>query len=154
MKSKKCLFCKKEYLTRFKNSKFCSHLCYSKSNLGIKRPKHSIFMKKNSSSSRNEVREKIKIKAKENWLSGKNKNVGIEKDWKSVNRNSLNYKMKKKLGNKFECKICGWKIGCHIAHIIPYAESKNNSFNNLIVLCPNHHYMFDRKLLNLTELIN
>lgn len=32
-----------------------------------------------------------------------------------------------------------------IAHIVPWAESKNNSFENLIALCPNCHTRFDQK---------
>jgi hypothetical protein len=32
-----------------------------------------------------------------------------------------------------------------IAHIIPWAESHDNSFENLIALCPNCHTRFDQK---------
>ncbi len=32
-----------------------------------------------------------------------------------------------------------------IAHIIPWAETKDNSFENLIALCPNCHTRFDQK---------
>ena len=32
-----------------------------------------------------------------------------------------------------------------IAHITPWAESKDNSFENLIALCPNCHTRFDQK---------
>ena len=32
-----------------------------------------------------------------------------------------------------------------IAHIVPWAESQDNSFDNLIVLCPNCHTRFDQK---------
>ena len=32
-----------------------------------------------------------------------------------------------------------------IAHIIPWAESQDNSFENLIALCPNCHSRFDQK---------
>jgi hypothetical protein len=32
-----------------------------------------------------------------------------------------------------------------IAHIVPWAESQNNSFENLIALCPNCHTRFDQK---------
>ncbi|MEH2251073.1 HNH endonuclease [Nostoc sp.] len=32
-----------------------------------------------------------------------------------------------------------------IAHIVPWATSKNNSFENLIALCPNCHTRFDQK---------
>ncbi len=32
-----------------------------------------------------------------------------------------------------------------IAHIVPWAESKDNSFENLIALCPNCHTRYDQK---------
>ena len=32
-----------------------------------------------------------------------------------------------------------------IAHIVPYAETQDNSFANLIALCPNCHTRFDQK---------
>jgi hypothetical protein len=32
-----------------------------------------------------------------------------------------------------------------IAHIVPWAESRDNSFENLIALCPNCHTRFDQK---------
>jgi HNH endonuclease len=32
-----------------------------------------------------------------------------------------------------------------IAHIVPWAETQDNSFENLIVLCPNCHTRFDKK---------
>lgn len=32
-----------------------------------------------------------------------------------------------------------------IAHIVPYAESRDNSFENLIALCPNCHTRYDKK---------
>ena len=32
-----------------------------------------------------------------------------------------------------------------IAHIVPWAETQDNSFENLIALCPNFHARFDQK---------
>jgi hypothetical protein len=32
-----------------------------------------------------------------------------------------------------------------VAHIVPWAESQDNSFENLIALCPNCHTRFDQK---------
>jgi len=32
-----------------------------------------------------------------------------------------------------------------IAHIVSYDESEDNSFENLIALCPNHHRMYDKE---------
>ena len=30
------------------------------------------------------------------------------------------------------------------AHIVPYCETKDNSFDNLVILCPNCHKKFDK----------
>ena len=46
-----------------------------------------------------------------------------------------------------ECKVELFKEGGDIiekAHIIPYCDTKDNSFENLIILCPNCHTNFDK----------
>lgn len=39
------------------------------------------------------------------------------------------------------------------AHIVPYCETKDNSFENLVILCPNCHTKFDKLHLFTTEQI-
>jgi oligoribonuclease (3'-5' exoribonuclease) len=41
------------------------------------------------------------------------------------------------------CAICGDANNGEVAHIIAVAESLNNSPDNLIYLCPNHHTQYD-----------
>jgi hypothetical protein len=41
------------------------------------------------------------------------------------------------------CTICGSMDNGEIAHIDPVAETRNNSPDNLILLCPNHHSKYD-----------
>src|SRR5271168_634023 len=39
-----------------------------------------------------------------------------------------------------QCAICGWNVApCDVAHIIPGI----NAFDNISMLCPNHHRMYD-----------
>lgn len=55
-----------------------------------------------------------------------------------------------------QCLICGYDKHVEVAHIKAVAEFDDNatigeinSINNLIGLCPNHHWEFDNKLLKL-----
>ncbi len=41
------------------------------------------------------------------------------------------------------CAICGYANGCEVAHIYPTSDTLNNSPENLIYLCPNHHTEYD-----------
>ena len=57
----------------------------------------------------------------------------------------------KKMYN-FECQICGLtikygknKLYCEVHHYYPLHEGGLDYENNMIVLCPNHHTMFDLK---------
>lgn len=52
----------------------------------------------------------------------------------------------KKLYN-FRCQVCGEAIGVPYGpepivdahHIVPFTVSQNNNFDNIIIMCPNHH---------------
>lgn len=50
------------------------------------------------------------------------------------------------------CEICSIKEPIAAAHIIPKAAGGTDSDGNLIHLCENHHYLFDRGLLTKSEL--
>lgn len=55
-----------------------------------------------------------------------------------------------------ECKVELFKEGGDImekAHIIPYCDTKDNSFENLIILCPNCHTNFDKNNAFSTECV-
>ncbi len=43
----------------------------------------------------------------------------------------------------YSCAICGYANNGEIAHIEPVASSLNNSPENLLLLCPNHHTAYD-----------
>lgn len=55
-----------------------------------------------------------------------------------------------------KCAICGYDKHVEIAHIKPVSEfddntliSEINSIDNLIALCPNHHWEFDHGILKI-----
>lgn len=46
------------------------------------------------------------------------------------------------------CAICGWnETPCDVCHIVARKDGGENIFENVVMLCPNHHRMFDRGLL-------
>lgn len=62
----------------------------------------------------------------------------------------------RKSGKGFECAICGYDKHVEIAHIKAVSDfddsaliSEINSKDNLIALCPNHHWEYDHGLLKL-----
>ena len=55
-------------------------------------------------------------------------------------------------GKDMKCEICGYNNHVEIAHIKPVSEftkttllAEINSFNNLKILCPNHHWELDNR---------
>lgn len=70
-------------------------------------------------------------------------------------RSSADYRrFQKKVLSHFgyRCVICGYDrfVNCH--HIIPYSKSEDNSLQNGICLCPNHHSEADYGLISIEEL--
>ena len=69
--------------------------------------------------------------------------ISRRKKYNDYNHSGLRDKIYAAFGN--ECALCGWKLdsqivsGCHIHHITPVCEGGENSFDNLICLCPNCH---------------
>lgn len=49
------------------------------------------------------------------------------------------------------CIVCGWdEDSCDVAHL----NGPENYIENLVILCPNHHRLFDRGKIPLGELIS
>ncbi len=64
-------------------------------------------------------------------------------------------------GPKKECQICGFDVVvevCHIKAIAGFPETalmgEVNSLDNLVYLCPNHHAMFDKQLIDIDALVD
>jgi len=49
------------------------------------------------------------------------------------------------------CQICGESRAVNMCHIIPREEGGADLEENLIPLCPNHHYLFDQARLTKEE---
>jgi len=51
------------------------------------------------------------------------------------------------------CAICGFDVATNVHHIKSLSDGGNNSLNNLIILCPNHHAMAHLNLIPEEKLI-
>lgn len=65
-------------------------------------------------------------------------------------------KVYKDSGKELKCAVCGYDKHVEIAHIKAVSDFDNNStiaeinsINNLIALCPNHHWEYDNGILKL-----
>lgn len=65
---------------------------------------------------------------------------------KYTNKSLLQRRVIKLLTSEnFKCFICGWQeASCDIHHIIPRSSGGSDNFDNLAVLCPNHHRLADQ----------
>ena len=52
----------------------------------------------------------------------------------------------------YKCAICGYDKFVNCCHIKRRADTNDNSLENGIVLCPNHHYEFDYGLISIEEI--
>lgn len=64
--------------------------------------------------------------------------------------------MYKSSGKPYCCAICGYSTHIEIAHIKAVSDFEDsatiaeiNSIDNLIALCPNHHWEYDNGILKL-----
>ena len=83
---------------------------------------------------------------------------GNRKNWQSARSTiqKIARKIFKEHNNEFKCLICGYDKHVEIAHIKPVSEFDDNSIiseindiNNLIALCPNHHWEYDNGFLKI-----
>lgn len=51
------------------------------------------------------------------------------------------------------CALCDWQLTPNdVCHIIPCARGGENTLDNVVILCPNHHRAFDTGLIALSSL--
>lgn len=62
----------------------------------------------------------------------------------------IRFHARKKMENKKSCQCCGFSAHVEVCHIKPIGDfpknatiSEVNSFENLVILCPNCHWLFD-----------
>ncbi len=51
------------------------------------------------------------------------------------------------------CEICGFSRAIQYAHIKGVVEGGETTVDNILVLCPNHHWLFDHNMLTFNEFI-
>lgn len=71
--------------------------------------------------------------------------------WQKNNGSRLRESMTQMMRRRFveECALCGWKEeACDAHHITPVAEGGLNIVSNMILLCPNHHRLADRRKIS------
>ena len=66
----------------------------------------------------------------------------------------------KESGKEYKCAVCGYDKHVDIAHIKAVSDfsedtlvSEISKSDNLIALCPNHHWEYDHGLLDITSYI-
>jgi hypothetical protein len=104
-------------------------------------------------------KEKL-IKEKFTYLNGVRKKEffelkGIYYKFRAVIRRHAHF-IYNSNGGELKCKVCGYDKHvevCHIKSVSSFGDSdfitEINSFNNLIGLCPNHHWEYDNGHINL-----
>lgn len=167
-----CLFCKNpilvkdgELLTYIKNKKFCNHSCSASYNNSL-RQKKEILKKCSNCGELFETYNK-----KNNYCSSICKTINLSIDFIKMTKKELferrkNYqsargsiqthalKFYKKSDKIQKCCICGYDKFFEVAHIKSVSSFSDdtlieeiNNINNLLALCPNHHWELDNGLL-------
>ena len=159
-----CLECGIKMLGKERRKKFCNHSCAAKFN-NRKRGFYS-NNKKEKCICGNKKFYTAKVCHRCNVLNTieKNKKEKI-KDFISKGNARVKYSRIRGLASKImkfnnikkECFYCGFSIVvqvCHIKKISEFSEEsligEVNSLKNLMYLCPNHHSMLDKGLLDLS----
>lgn len=75
---------------------------------------------------------------------------------KLVNDRNSKYSIYRHIYDKYEgkCAICSFSSVVQVCHIVPRAKGGGDQSDNLILLCPSHHEMFDRGLLFIKDVNN
>lgn len=162
----KCLNC--QNVT--KNPKFCSRSCAASfNNTKIHKRKPGIrfckYCGKELEIIRYEKSKKVKpIKVCDSCnFQKKDWNIITKQDIQKLRKYQVNSRIRElardhyyKLNLPKVCKICGYVKHIEICHIKSIASFNNltpiseiNSIDNLVALCPNHHWELDNNLLRL-----
>lgn len=108
-------------------------------NLDLKKLQPVTLMEEASILTKKELYDRSK-----NWQRARS---AISKNARNVFENS---------GQEYKCAVCGYDKHIEVAHIKAVSDFDNdaliceiNNINNLIPLCPNHHWEFDNHILQL-----
>lgn len=168
---KNCLFCLKEFEGDYRK-KFCNHTCagffnskkiYSRT-YDCEKCNKSFLLKRKAVGGfcPKKFCEPCSLEVLfENQTKGSL--YGRRKNWQSANSTLRKHSRRvyTTSGQPQKCKICGYDKHIEISHIKSVKDYPDdakvleiNSINNLVGLCPNHHWEFDNgRLNNLNEQI-
>ena len=143
---KLCACCGKPLTWKQRKNKYCSNSCASKiNNIGVCRVKKS-----EKQTTKDVSKISIKTKTKKDLFEKR-------KNWQSA-RSSIRKDAERtieKLNVEKKCFLCDYDKHIEIAHIKSVSSfsddsliSEINSINNLVYLCPNHHWEFDHGKLS------
>lgn len=141
-----CRYCNSQFwrYNYLKNSRiFCSKICGDKHRSIYEKIDKSCLhcnkqFKYTPKPNSNSVGNYCSITCRNNAYSVyKGGHIGTRPRWKTQRNRFLN------LGNNF-CFKCGSNSKIHVHHVIPYRISKDDSFNNLVSLCPKCHSSIEK----------
>ena len=82
----------------------------------------------------------------------------VHPSWRFARIRGLNRSWNKEL-TQYPCQVCGYNTHVELAHIKPLHSFSDetllmdvNSSDNILVLCPNHHWEFDNGKLSLEDI--
>lgn len=133
----------------------CSKLGYKQSGGGSHQVKKRMASLGLESYSSKRVKEKsIELKTKGELIS-KSK---YWSEWRSLVQRHAR-KMQANSDKPKKCQICGYDLTYEVAHIKSVSSfdeettvAEMNNINNLIALCPNHHWEYDHGLIDLLDI--
>ena len=147
-----CLQCSKIFYVQqndlnFRPCKCCSKLCDSKYRTENSKYKDLISLKENGMTTR-ELSEYYHVSTItiNSVLNRRKYRAPIGKSYGSIRKRILYTKEQK-------CCICGFDRCIELAHVVRASEGGGMTVGNTIVLCPNHHKLFDSEQLTSIEQI-
>ena len=160
---KRCKYCEqiihpkeKDKVAETKRRSFCSHACSAIYN-NIKRGKNAEVRKERRKIKRQLIR-KLKLPKFDYLLEKTKQEVFSNTKWQSARSTIRKHAAFVFSGNKKDycCEVCKYDKHVEICHIKAVKDfDKNakikeiNAIENLVGLCPNHHWEFDNGLLEL-----
>lgn len=146
-----CEHCGQKFIASFRNPKqrFCGKECFDSSRriyddaavtcTGCGRP---------TTLRRGRARNKLRrFCSHACYLKHTGRTAGVNKDRRNTKKEHNAYILKRPQ----RCQICGFDRYVEWAHLIPRRDGGSAASINIIILCPNHHRLYDCGLLNPSE---
>jgi len=159
-----CALCEAVFNTNIKTKKYCSRNCslkayrvgdhYPPCKCGAKKDYRAETCKKCFTEKQRDGLENKTLKEFYEMPSIKNKHPS----WRSSHVRVMNRAWNANL-IKLPCQVCGYSTHINLCHIKDIADfdttatlGEINHPNNILVLCPNHHWEFDNDIIKLADI--